>query len=947
MLAAQQPEGPVDEQSSVSRYVVGIDLGTTNSAVSFVDTADSSWRIRSFLIPQLTAPGTIESLEVLPSFHYEALPEERQAGGLRLPWMEREPKYAVGAWARDEGGRVPGRLIHSAKSWLCHSGIDRRAAILPWHAAADVERLSPIDVSARFLDHIRLAWNATHRDEPLEKQEIILTLPASFDEVARELTVEAARQAGLPRIALIEEPQAAFYAWVYKHHEHWQDLVHPGQTVLVCDIGGGTTDFTLIRVRGARSAADGPAVQFHRVAVGEHLLLGGDNLDVYLARWIEEQKLAQGPLEPRQWETLVRQARRAKELLLSDDAPTEWTLHLGSSGSRLIAGALRIRLQRDEVRHLLQEGFLPAVGFDERPQRRRVGFQEFGLPYAPDPAITRYLAEFLYLHRQVGRDSPLGDDLLEARPDVLLFNGGFFNAMCLQQRLLEVIRSWFAACDPNWRPLVLAHDKLHLAVANGAAYYGMVRRGQGIRIAAGLARSYYVGVAAERPVAVCLIPGNAQPGSHYRLEQPTFDVAVGYPVEFPLFVSSTRLVDPPGSMVEIVEEQLRPLPSIRTVLQTGRRTHTGTVPVTLEAQLTEIGTIELYCRQTGRDRSWRLQFDARSAVQTDKAQQTTRGELSGLIDEQVVLECCQVVHEVFGSDGTAKPAELMMRLSKVIGAPRDQWPSTLLRRLWEQLMADEPGRRKSAAHEARWLNLLGFALRPGYGLAVDDWRVGQTWRTVYGHLAYQGASRNEALILWRRIAGGLSAGQQRALIDALLPTLRKAHRKEHRASQRSESLDPVQVWYTAGSLEWISPQLKWELAQRLMDLLNQEIEHALFVAWVWALGRLIQRVPSYGPLNTLLDPEHVAPCLLSLMKLDGRQRFVQLAVALGARRTGDRYRDVGEPLRKDVVRWLEIHQAAPHLVTLVREGGQLDSQEEHEVFGESLPLGLRLCQDLT
>ncbi|GIW95813.1 MAG: hypothetical protein KatS3mg110_3854 [Pirellulaceae bacterium] len=629
MRVAESPNNLSADEALPSRYVVGIDLGTTNSAVAYVDTSEARWRIRTFPIVQLTAPGMCEALEVLPSFHYEALPEEQRGGALRLPWSEEEaPRFAVGAWARDEGGRVPGRLIASAKSWLCHSGIDRKADILPWHAAADVERLSPVEVSARFLRHIRQAWNHAHRDDPLEQQDVVLTLPASFDEVARELTVEAARRAGLPRVVLIEEPQAAFYAWVYKHRDQWQRLVRPGQSILVCDVGGGTTDLTLIRVRSAEPS-DGETLQFHRVAVGEHLLLGGDNLDVYLARWIEEQRVSGGQLDPARWDALLRQSRRAKEILLSDGAPDTWTVHIATPGSRLVAGAIQIELRRDEVRQLLVEGFLPAVSFDERPQRRRSGFQEFGLPYAPDPAITRYVAEFLHSHRHAGRDEPVHDDLLAARPDLILLNGGFFNASCLQRRFVEVLASWFAPCERNWRPVLLAHDKLHLAVANGAAYYGMVRRGEGVRIAAALARSYYVGVAADRPVAMCLVPGNAQPGSHYDLKDVTLQATIGQPVEFPLFVSSTRLVDAPGMLVDIQEEQLTRLPSIRTVLQASRRSESGSVPVTLSATITEIGTLELFCRQTDRDRSWRLEFDARAAVQTDAARERNLRRIAG------------------------------------------------------------------------------------------------------------------------------------------------------------------------------------------------------------------------------------------------------------------------------------------------------------------------------
>ncbi len=409
---------------------------------------------------------------------------------------------------------MPGRLINSAKSWLCHSGVDRTAPLLPWHGASDVERLSPVEVSARYLGHVRDAWNARFPRYPLAEQELVLTLPASFDEVARELTVKAAALAGLRRVVLIEEPQAAFYAWIYARADDWHRLVEPGQKILVCDIGGGTADFTLIRVR----RGEGGKVQFHRVAVGDHLILGGDNLDLALAQHIE-QKI--GRLEPRSWAVLVRTCRVVKETLLGPDAPEKLTVNLPGSGTRLIGGGTHVEVTRQEVCDLLVEGFFPRVGLEDKPISRRSGFQEFGLPFAPDAAITRYVAAFLTAHRHVALEESDTADHDPARPDVVLFNGGVFESPLLRGRLLEVLESWFACDDNNsetrvaaageaasaanhrpWRPIVLDNDRLDLAVARGAAYYGMVRRGQGVRIAAGLARTYYLGVEATRLRAV-------------------------------------------------------------------------------------------------------------------------------------------------------------------------------------------------------------------------------------------------------------------------------------------------------------------------------------------------------------------------------------------------------------------------------------------------------------
>ena len=474
------------------------------------------------------------------------------------------------------------------------------AELLPWHGAADVVRLSPVHVSARYLAHIRAAWNARFPGDRLETQDVVLTLPASFDEVSRELTIKAAARANLPSVVLIEEPQAAIYQWIYAHQQNWQELVQPGQKILVCDIGGGTSDFTLIRV-----AADSQGkAQFHRVAVGEHLILGGDNLDLALAHYAEQKLAGDGRLEPRQWAVLVQSCRRAKESLLADGAAEKLTLSVPGSGSRLIGGALQLELSQQEVQQLLVEGFFPFVGLDDKPLARRSGFQEFGLPYAPDAAITRYLAAFLTAHRHVGlaAESPLTADHDPARPDVVLLGGGVFDAAVLRERLLAVVSSWFPAPAGNWQPQVLENDRRDLAVARGAAYYGMVRRGIGVRIAAGLARSYFIGAAASAgvPSAVCLVPAGTEEGHSVDLAARRFDLLIRQPVEFPLYVSSTQLVARAGDMVPIDREQMTALPPIRTVLQSGKKAGTAdSVAVELHSRLTEIGTLELWCSETG------------------------------------------------------------------------------------------------------------------------------------------------------------------------------------------------------------------------------------------------------------------------------------------------------------------------------------------------------------
>ncbi len=971
-------KSPASSSPLASRYVVGFDLGTTNSAVTYVDTAETPWQIRTFVLPQLVAPGQIEARETLPSFHYQSAAGEFPPGALRCPWHKTELNFSVGFFARDHGALAPGRLIASAKSWLCHSGVDRTAPLLPWNGADDVERLSPVDVSARYLSHVRDAWNYRFPRHPLREQELVLTLPASFDEVARELTVKAAALAGLPRVVLIEEPQAAFYAWIHAHADDWDARVAPGQKILICDIGGGTSDFTLIRVRRGE---DGK-VQFHRVAVGEHLILGGDNLDLAFAHHVEQRL---GKLEPRQWAVLVRICRAVKETLLGPEAPERFTVNLPGMGTKLIGGGISVELTRDEAHELLVEGFFPRVGLEDKPASRRSGFQEFGLPFAPDAAITRYLASFLTAHRHVAIDE--SDAAVEhdpARPDVVLLNGGVFESPQLRRRLLEVLGSWFggtgelpgdcpdfrstengtvpfdASKPAAWRPTVLANDRLDLAVARGAAYYGMVRRGQGVRIAAGLARTYYIGVeattvasraACQAPPessAVCLLPAGIEPGHDVALTRQRFDLVVSEPAEFPLYFSSTRLTDKPGEIVPVDRERMSPLPPMRTVLKTRRKSGAETVSVNLHARLTEIGTLDLWCAEVGGRRSWRLQFDVRSTTQTDVAAHESQAEGEGVVDEATWRQCETLLENTFGPARADKPERLARRLVAVTGMARNMWPTSLCRRIWDALMEREAGRRMSAVHESRWLSLAGFALRPGYGLAVDDWRVAQTWTTLHGKLVHPSANvRVEGWILWRRTGGGLFAGQQQALADPLLGPIRSLHRQLTTGKGRSDFSFAIQetaeMWRLLGSLELLAADTKAELGTMLLDILPKRKIQPVRPAILWALGRLGARAPLYGPLNTVVPADTAAAWLAKLLAVRDESPEGQLALMQLARRTDDRYRDVAEKLRRQTAGWLEALDAPHHFVELVRAGGTLDSEEQGLVFGESLPKGLRIA----
>jgi molecular chaperone DnaK (HSP70) len=955
-----------------ARYCVGIDLGTTNCVLAFVDTEAESRKVEIFSVPQWVDLGTLESRYTLPSFHYTLTPSETKvaAGAKDNRKLARylvEPSTArVGEYARVAGSAHPGRLIASAKSWLSHEGVDRTAALLPWHGDEDVEKQSPMSASAAYLSHLRAAWDDAYPDYPMSQQDVVITLPASFDEVARELTVAAAVTAGLPRIQLIEEPQAAFYAWLDRHGDDWMQRVRVGQLILVCDIGGGTTDLTLIRVRAAtvNSVANSDvnadlnvqdaAVQFHRVAVGKHLILGGDNLDLAIAKTVESQLDA--PLPARRWQQLVAASRGVKELMLSPGRPNETTIHLSGTGSSLIGDSISLKFTAQQTDQVLLDGFFPDVPLIAEVIGGQSGFQELGLPYAADPAITKHLAEFLRTHRETGLDEPGVDS---DRVDLVLFNGGVLRSEAIQSRLIANLKTWFAGDDSDWQPETLQSPRLDLAVAQGAAYYALVRRGEGVRIAANLARTYFMQISQSPPQAVCMIPADAQAGQSYRIDSLPMELRVGVPVSFPLWSSSTRLADRPGDVVPIDPKEMSPLPPIHTALTDRRRRDQTTMQIVIETQLSEIGTIGVYCvapsdreQSPSRVKRWKLEFDIRATLETDREAHQGRGEASGIVDEDTRLSCQHDIEAVF-VHAADKPAKLIKRLQSTVEQSRDDWPPVLLRGIWESLIAVEAQRRRSPAHESRWLNLLGYSLRPGFGVAVDDWRTSQTWRLLFGKIAHDDLqTRVETLILWRRIAGGLTAGQQSQLASVLRKSLISG-------GLRVDSAETLEAWRLAGSLEWLPIQDKLDFTRAALAQLDRKKAQPLFPALLWAIGRMATRLPAHGPINLVIGSRDAEDILYRVIgssalqvsapekaKEPGLALQIDAAAALAltqiARRCHDRFRDIGDDCRDRVQR--ELHQlAAPqHFRRLVAEGGQFDHEEQAAIFGESLPLGIEL-----
>ncbi|HWB86387.1 MAG TPA: Hsp70 family protein [Bryobacteraceae bacterium] len=606
-----------------SRYVIGIDLGTTNSAMAYAEIppeadAFAAANVQLLDVPQLVNPSEVRDEGLLPSFLYLPGANEFPEGTLALPW-DTGREFLVGKLAQKRGAENVGRLVSSAKSWLSHSGVDRTAEMLPFRAPEGVGKISPVEASRRYLEHLREAWDHKMPDAPFTAQQVLVTVPASFDAVARELTLEAAKVAGFQNITLLEEPQAAFYAWIERHAD-WRERVKLGDLILVVDIGGGTTDFTLIAVTEHEGE-----LALDRVAVGEHILLGGDNIDLALAGVVAQGLAARGTrLDSRQHQALWNNCRIAKERLLEPGSQAaEQPVTILGKGSGLVGGTIKATLQRDDIERVLGEGFLPAVSSNDMPaQQRRAGLQEIGLPYAADPAMTRHLARFLrqqaaQTEHGAVRRGPSG----LACPTHVLFNGGVLNAGLVRERLLSTLDGWLAQEGfPPVQPLS-GEDLMH-AVSRGAAYYGLARRGHGVRIRGGVPRTYYVAVESAMPSvpgfpapfkALAVVPFGMEEGTDVRIPGREFGLVVGQPAEFRFFTSAVRKNDQAGDLIEDFGDELEELAPIEVSFEAAEST-SEVVPVSFETVVTETGMLQLWC--AARDsRRWKLEFNVRERVE--------------------------------------------------------------------------------------------------------------------------------------------------------------------------------------------------------------------------------------------------------------------------------------------------------------------------------------------
>jgi molecular chaperone DnaK (HSP70) len=919
---------------------VGIDLGTTNSALAW---AEPRGAIRLFEVPQLVAAGEAARRATLPSFLYLTDAAQRESGAVALPWNP-APEVVAGLFAREEGALVPSRQIASAKSWLSNPHVDRTAPLLPWESETGA-KLSPVEASSRLLMHLRDAWNHVQAGSDsalrLERQSIVVTVPASFDEEARELTVRAAREAGFEKLTLLEEPLAALYAWLAAHRRNPGARLGEATRILVCDVGGGTTDFSVIR-----ATVDGGELTFERIAIGEHLLLGGDNLDLALAVLVEQKLGDPSRLTLAQRQALRRKCSAAKELLLSDPAMDQVGITILGSGRGVIGGGMTTVLTRDDVVRTLSEGFLPITAAADLPPRdRRVGLRELGLPYETEPAITKHLAAFLT--RAARGDPPT----TLMKPDAVLFNGGFFTPALARERVLDALAAWFGE-----RPMVLENERPEAAVALGAVFYARLRRNPSaakrLLIRAGSARAYYIGVstadtpaqggtespAAESRTAVCVMARGIEEGTRSELDR-EFTVVTNQPGAFTLY-SSTERHDPVGTIVTFSNDDsvVRHAPLV-TVFRFGKRSRRVPLTVGLTTIFTETGTLELWCESRTTDHRWRLAFNLRAAEgdPLDEPDDDAAGEATVIVAEEAIASAKQLIREAFGVPGSAPaPDALIGSLENTLGHGKLAWPLETIRTLADVLLEVERGRTRSAAHEVRWLNLTGFCARPGLGSSLDAWRVSELRKVYAAGLAFPKEVQNQVewLVLWQRVAAGFTPGQQRELAQRVSGQLGLGQRKAPRLNPQIER----ESWRLLASLERLDAGQRARFGHDLLARVRREPRNA---SWLWAMSRLGTRTPLYGPLNAVVAPAVAEGWIDTLSGLKELTPDAAAAIAHIGARTDDAARDISAPASESAAARLEaagFADAARRLRTALPP----DRVDAGRIFGESLPDGLHI-----
>ena len=931
------------------RFLVGIDLGTTNTVVAYCEINDDLQHspVSLFEIDQLIGPGEVVRKPLLPSFRYHPAKGQISDSDLVLPW-EHSPvsgeigHVILGEWARELGTKVEGRQVSSAKSWLSHQAVDRHSDILPWAGAADVDKVSPVIASASYLNHIRQAWNYRNPSNKLEDQDVVVTVPASFDETARKLTLEAASLAGLNKIVLLEEPQAVCYDWYARHQQTAADELKQLPLILVCDVGGGTTDLSLIEAKFTNEE-----LALNRIGVGEHLMLGGDNLDLALAHLAEQRFNQNKKLNAASLTKLIQQTRKAKEDLLSSHAPEEVKITMLGSGSKLLGGTKSIGLTKHEVHQIALDGFFPLSDFEQTPDKRRSAVVEFGLPYVADPAVSKHIAEFLTQHQQVSKaalttiEEPSNQ---AAIPVGVLLNGGVFNSDLVTERITTLLGNWKGS------PVsVLDNPHPDWSVALGAVAFGKARRGAQLKIGGGAARSYFLHLQEKNKMgkALCLLAKGTDEGNEIRLNGRRFSLTLGEPVRFNLLTSTHDTLSnntdiQNGVMVDVDPDLFSPLPpyistldgSENTVLQANQKER---VEVQLACQLTEVGTLKMECVSVDNDvQRWQLEFEVRN----QQADSDEQAELHPRLNE-----CKELISRLYS--GNKKSADnkeiktLTKDLEKRLGK-RDEWDFTTLRHLFDTFSLGRKRRRRSEQHEKNWLRLAGFAMRPGFGDPTDSWRMEQVWGLYQQSIQFQNHQGwTDWWVFWRRVAGGLSQEQQEDILADIAKYLHPGAAKNPKSAKDAQDKGYEAMVRLSASLEHLEVEDKVLLSTWF---LSKAMNHNQFEqAHWWALGRLASRTPLYGSQHSVIPREQVEQWLPKLLEQNWiKEPMIAFAAVMICRKTGDRLFDISDDYREQVLAKLKQSKVPDSWFSLVEEVKELSDSESKRIFGDALPSGLSL-----
>lgn len=932
------------------RFLVGIDLGTTNTVVAFCEISDDLKHapVSLFDIDQLIGPGEVVRKPLLPSFRYHPAKAQISASDLVLPWEQQGVKgdidnIIVGEWARELGAKVEGRQVSSAKSWLSHQGVDRQSEILPWAAASDVEKVSPVVASASYLNHIRQSWDYRNPGNKLEDQDVVVTVPASFDETARKFTLEAAAMAGLKNIVLLEEPQAVCYDWYARHHETASEQLKALPLILVCDVGGGTTDLSLIE-----ATFDNDELGLNRIGVGEHLMLGGDNLDLALAHLAEQRFSQNKKLNAAGLTKLIQQTRKAKENLLSSNAPDEVKITMLGSGSKLLGGTKSVGLTKQEVHSIALDGFFPLSDFEQTPDKRRSAVVEFGLPYVADPAVSKHIAEFLTTHQQVSHAALNNEDVsAPAIPVGLLLNGGVFNSDLVTDRLTSLLGKWRGA-DVT----VLDNPHPDWSVALGAVAFGKARRGAQLKIGGGVARSYFLHLQEKNKMgqALCLLAKGTEEGHEIRLSGRRFSLTLGEPVRFNLLTSThDQLTDQTpaqnGVMVKVDPDIFAPLPPYISTLDGSedkqrQANQKERVEVQLACQLTEVGTLKMECVSIGDDsKRWALEFEVRN----QQTEESDGVDLHPRLEESKAL-----ITSLYSGNKNAADTKAIKTLAKDLEkrlGKRDEWDFTTLRHLFDSFSQGRKRRRRSEHHEKNWLRLAGFAMRPGFGDPTDSWRMEQVWALYQQGVQFQNHQGwTDWWVFWRRIAGGLNQEQQESILADIAKYLHPGAMKNPKSAKDAQDKGYEAMVRLSASLEHLEVEDKVLLSTWFLSkAINQnQFEQA---HW-WALGRLASRTPLYGSQHSVIPREQVEQWLPKLLEQNWlKEPMIAFATVMICRKTGDRLFDISDDYRQEVLDKLKQSKVSDSWISLVEEVKDLSESESKRVFGDALPHGLSLIKN--